>query len=36
VLLVQMFVPQVRLWAYWPVVLIVWGVVIIFRPIRGE
>jgi phage shock protein C len=36
VLLVQMFVPQVRLWAFWPAVLIVWGLVIIFRPIRGE
>ncbi|MBE0417524.1 MAG: PspC domain-containing protein [Coriobacteriia bacterium] len=35
VLLVQMFVPQVRLWAFWPVVLIVWGLVVIFRP-RGS
>lgn len=34
VLLMQMFVPQVRLWAFWPVVLIVWGLVVIFRP-RG-
>jgi phage shock protein C len=36
VLLIQMFVPQVRLWAFWPVVLIVWGLVIIFRPRGGE
>lgn len=36
VLLVQMFVPQVRLWAFWPVVLIVWGLVVIFRPRGGK
>lgn len=36
VLLVQMFVPQVRLWQFWPLVLIVWGVVMIFRPRGGE
>jgi phage shock protein C len=36
VLLVQMFVPQVRLWAFWPVVLIIWGLVVIFRSRGGE
>lgn len=36
VLLVQMFLPQIRLWAFWPLVLIVWGLVVIFRPRGGE
>lgn len=36
VLLVQMFVPDVRLWAFWPVILIVWGLVVIFRPRGGQ
>jgi phage shock protein C len=35
VLLVQLFVPWVRLWEFWPVILIVWGLFVIFRP-RGR
>lgn len=35
VLLAQMFVPGVRLWEFWPVILIVWGLFVIFRP-RGR
>lgn len=34
VLLVQLFAPEIRLWAFWPVVLIVWGLIVIFRPRR--
>ncbi len=36
VLLIQMFVPQVRLWEFWPVILIVWGIVVMFRSRGGE
>lgn len=35
VLLIQLFVPWVRLWEFWPVILIVWGLFVIFRP-RGR
>lgn len=34
-LLVQMFVPEVRLWEYWPVIIIVAGILMIVRPGRG-
>ena len=34
-LLVQMFVPGLRLWEYWPVVFIVWGLLVIVRA-RGR
>ncbi len=34
-LLVQMFVPSVRLWEYWPVVIIAAGVLMIVRPRGG-
>ncbi|HET6498081.1 MAG TPA: hypothetical protein VFH17_03400 [Coriobacteriia bacterium] len=35
-LLVQMFFPGLRLWAFWPVVLIVWGVLVIVRAIGRD
>lgn len=34
-LLTQMFVPQLRLWEFWPVVFIIWGVLVIVRA-RGR
>jgi phage shock protein C len=36
VLLVQIFVPQVRLWQFWPIVIVIWGLVLIFRRRGGE
>lgn len=35
VLLVQRFIPWLRLWDFWPVILIVWGMFVILRP-RGR
>jgi phage shock protein C len=35
VLLAQKFIPWLRLWDFWPVILIVWGLFVIFKP-RGR